>query len=122
MTIEYALAWAASPVQWAVLGLVLVLVFAPRLLPVLARLAGWSLQAWVGRQAARAGRVVVLPARHAREPGEGEDLAELPAEDQFAAAGASAQSRPEGMWRALAVVSMMLGLVIGILWLLLRSR
>lgn len=122
MTIEYALAWAASPIQWAVLGLVLVLVFAPRLLPVLARLAGWSLQAWVGRQAARAGRVVLLPARHAGVPGEEEDLAELPAEEPCDAAGESMQSRPEGMWRPLAVVSMMLGLVIGILWLLLRSR
>lgn len=114
------LALAGSPVQWAVLALVVVVVFAPRLLPPLARLLGTLL----GMEARRRLRLPSAPSPTRRTPNplfERSEGTEHPITQSLHPPISQTSPPPslKSLWWIAAVVC---GAVAVLLWYLLHTR
>jgi len=116
-----------SPVQWAVLALLAILVFAPKLLPPLARLAGRSLGGWLraalglpALQRPTAPRAEIAdepPTVQVIRPSRREHT--LRAGSRSALADRAPDRRPIPLWPIAAVVSLAVAVL---LWMVLHTR
>lgn len=119
-------AMVVSPLQWVALALIVVTVFAPRLLPPLGRLAGRSLGEWIrttlGLPASRVSRPPRV--RPSEEP-EVQVLRSprrehtLRAGSRVSLAETARTNRPVPVWPVVAVVSLAVAVL---LWVVLHPR
>lgn len=116
-----SIAFAGTPVQWAVLAFIVLLMFAPRMLPALARRFG---DLFIAHTLRRIGLPINPPIRRPRPPHHEIEVVESKplqpaATRESEPASVQGSTPPRSFWLAGTIVA---GAAAVLLWLLLRTR